>query len=1832
MDISSSWGDPLAREKENMVGSRLKGRISLLVLAFAVVMLIFPATAFAQVAGDSTGTSALAPTIQSDRDDYAPIDVVTLTGSNWQPGETVNINVNDDDGQTWNRNVDVIADENGNVRDEFQLPAWFVAKYTVTATGSSGAIATTTFTDAVLPGRGCDLPSSPGGPILVETPEDELDPSSQNGTGCSLREAIAAANGDATADTITLPAGLYTLTRTGNPEDDNARGDLDIIQPLTINGANARTTTIHGNGTASQPDRVLHVRSNASLNLSNATVTSGRSTQTAGGGIRSDGRPMSLTDVTIAGNSVTNGNDGGGIYNTGGVLTINRATIVGNSASGNASADGGGLYTTNNATLTNVTITNNSAVGSGGGFRTDGGTSTFTNVTVSHNNAATGSNIRQDSGTLNLRNTIVSIGTCSDNNGLVDVANNLDSGTSCEFGTANGSKSNANANLGPLQNNGGQTDTRALLAIPTISAAIDAGTATGAPGVDQRGVSRPQGPAHDIGAFEAPPVNAAPNTPGQISSDELSNNDGTFTLSWSAANPVDPDQGDSVTYTLEQKDNDDGTTWSPVASGLQSASYTFGASNPEPEGTWDFRVKAVDSHNASSGFSTKEDLVNVDKTNPNAPALSFATTGQSPKATVNGVDWYKGSALVNVASNGDPNNVRDNSTGSGVDPNSFAASFSVTQNGASTASKTVKDKATNESAAGTLSVHVDANAPTSSFDGATNANGTYSEGAWTNKDVTVTLKATDNESGVDEIVYNTDGSNNYLTYPAGGILVDQEGTTTINFHAVDNVGHVESPDHTFQIKLDKTAPVISDLGPTSQPNTNGWYNTNVTNLFKASDPGSGLSNACKADFPLTAGENVQSKTTSGEGSAVKVTSDGCSDVAGNSATGVQSAGFKVDLTNPTADHSLSANANANGWHNANVTVTLTASDKDALGGTNASGVKEINYSINNGPAQLYTNGISLTNDGVYIIKYTATDNAGRVSAEGSVTVKLDKTKPVITDEGLTPADPDGQNGWYVTEVSNGFKASDGQSGFVGQNDPYTFSKSSGFVAHDPAFKISSGTVTDKAGNESLPIDGKTFKIDMKAPAPPSAIDLLSDTGTNTNDDVTSDRTPEFSVTAEPGSTVELFYQTTSGLVSVDSELANASGVAHLIVPDGKALTDGTYTFVAKATDEAGNVSLVSNDDSLTVKVQRDVTVDGTAPTSNATPDQPANAAGWHKANVTVTLNAGDGQGSGVEELVYSSTANSAQQISSTTVLATQLPAQVLINTEGTTTINFHAVDKAGNVESPAKTFTVKLDKTAPQVTSNQPTSSPNANGWYNTDVTNRFTFSDGNGSGLANPADATIDKTTSVEGTAVNVNSGPVSDLAGNTNPGVESASFKIDKTKPEITVGLPTIQPNEAGWYNSKVTNNFTADDALSGFASNSGSVNHLAFTKDSGTQEGASVLISSGTVFDLAGNEAIAKNAGPFKIDRTPPAANCGSAPSTWSKVDVSIHCAPTDGLSGLASAGDASFDLSTSVPEGTETANASTDSRSVADVAGNTVTAGPITGIKVDKKAPALVSDGPTTNPNGAGWYKTAVTNGFTATDGGSGIAPNGVPSDSFTRSSGTAEGLAVKIFSDPVSDAVGNTNPGIYSAAFKIDLSDPYNVTFQGGPAAGASYDFGNSVPAQPTCTASDDLSGLKSCVVSGYSNAVGTHTMTATATDNAGRTATATRTYTVLAAKATGFYQPVDMNGVLNTVKGGSTVPVKFELFGGATNVEQKVLSAVGSMSASKVSCAAFTGDPVDAIEYLAPTSENTGLRFDLTGDQFIYNWKTPRSPNTCYSLTMTAADNTTKLVAYFKLT
>jgi hypothetical protein len=266
-----------------------------------------------------------------------------------------------------------------------------------------------------------------------------------------------------------------------------------------------------------------------------------------------------------------------------------------------------------------------------------------------------------------------------------------------------------------------------------------------------------------------------------------------------------------------------------------------------------------------------------------------------------------------------------------------------------------------------------------------------------------------------------------------------------------------------------------------------------------------------------------------------------------------------------------------------------------------------------------------------------------------------------------------------------------------------------------------------------------------------------------------------------------------------------------------------------------------------------------------------------------------------------------------------------------------------------------------------------------------------------------------------------------------------------------------------------------------------------------------------------------------------------------------------------------------------------------------------IKRDATAPLVTSDGVSAGTAGLnGWYTSDVTVGFTATDALSGPAS--------ASSSVTSEGEGVVAVSSPsFSDVAGNTTPaGAVQLSYNVDKTAPATPTFVGGPGSG--YVFGSD-PAAPTCTSSDAVSGLASCEVSGGGTSVGSHTYTAVATDRAGNSSTASMTYEVLPWSLKGFYSPVDTGGVWNSVKGGSTVPLKFEAFAGAT--ELTATSAVKSFTVKTIACPGSSA-MVDEVELV--TTGGTSLRYDATAGQFVQNWQTPKKPGTCYAVTMTTQD------------
>jgi hypothetical protein len=169
----------------------------------------------------------------------------------------------------------------------------------------------------------------------------------------------------------------------------------------------------------------------------------------------------------------------------------------------------------------------------------------------------------------------------------------------------------------------------------------------------------------------------------------------------------------------------------------------------------------------------------------------------------------------------------------------------------------------------------------------------------------------------------------------------------------------------------------------------------------------------------------------------------------------------------------------------------------------------------------------------------------------------------------------------------------------------------------------------------------------------------------------------------------------------------------------------------------------------------------------------------------------------------------------------------------------------------------------------------------------------------------------------------------------------------------------------------------------------------------------------------------------------------------------------------------------------------------------------------------------------------------------------------------------------------------------------------------------AVPPMPTCDAEDTLAGLDRDVVSGYSTTVGIHTLVATAIDQAGNRIDATLTDTVQPWTLRGYSHPVDMRGIYNTVKNGSTVPLKFEVVADRTDLTNTSLVA---MSATQITCA--TGTPTDEIEVLA--TGGTSLRYDTASGHFVYNWQTPKQAGSCYAVTARIDDGSV-VTAVFKL-
>ncbi|HEY9694944.1 MAG TPA: DUF4347 domain-containing protein [Oculatellaceae cyanobacterium] len=347
----------------------------------------------------------------------------------------------------------------------------------------------------------------------------------------SLRQAILDANADPGIEDI-----IFNLN-TSQPQTINLLTVLPDIGDTGVNfkGLGADNLIVTRSTQATSDFRIFKVNAGAIVSIEGMTISNGKATGNfptgAGGGVYNDGilsvsnskfsnnlaafggaifnssngKLTSITSSTISNNQAT---FGGGIFNQAGSIinSITSSTISDNSAS----QLGGGILNQVSGEIkdiTNSTIGNNIATIAGAGiFNQTNGKIKITSSTISANTTNHGGGIYNEEGTITAKNTIIAGNTANFVPDFVSTANStFISGGHNLIGTATtGTIASdiitSDTKLGTLQNNGGTTQTIALL---PGSPAINAGDDSNAPTTDQRGQTRIFDGKIDIGAYES---------------------------------------------------------------------------------------------------------------------------------------------------------------------------------------------------------------------------------------------------------------------------------------------------------------------------------------------------------------------------------------------------------------------------------------------------------------------------------------------------------------------------------------------------------------------------------------------------------------------------------------------------------------------------------------------------------------------------------------------------------------------------------------------------------------------------------------------------------------------------------------------------------------------------------------------------------------------------------------------------------------------------------------------------------------------------------------------------------------------------------------------------------------------------------------------------------------------------------------------------------------------------------------------------------------------------------------------------------------------------------
>ncbi len=882
---------------------------------------------------------------------------------------------------------------------------------------------------------------------------------------------------------------------------------------------------------------------------------------------------------------------------------------------------------------------------------------------------------------------------------------------------------------------------------------------------------------------------------------------------------------------------------------------------------------------------------------------------------------------------------------------------------------------------------------------------------------------------------------------------------------------------------------------------------------------------------------------------------------------------------------------------AQVTSSNSSLDFSACGNQNSNTISVSFTSSTPGDYYIYVSSVADTGTGTY--------NSSKADFTLHVTVPTssDTTPPVLTLPGNIIAEATSSSGATVTYTASANDAVDGPVAI-------TCAPASGST-----FPILTTTVNCSATDSHNNTASGTFTVTVQDTTPPTV-------------------TPPASVTAEAaGSTgATVTYGVASAFDLVDGVLGGScTPLSGSLFPIGVSTVTCTAMDAHNNTGSSSFTVTVQDTTAPTLTLPSPITVEATG-SGGATVNYTASASDLVDGSVAVGCSPASGATFPLGTTIVSCSAtdahsNTASGSFTITVQDTTVPVLSLINLSaeatgpsgavvtfaptasdlvdgllpvtcnpvsgstfplGLTTVSCYATNSHSNTANGS--FTVEVEDTTPPALSLPATISAEATGPLGAVVT--YTASatdivDGSVAVSCSPASGSIFPiaTTTVTCSATNSHS--------NTANGSFTVEVK-DTTPPTLSLPAP-ITAEATGPLGAVVTYTASATDIVDGSVAVSCS-----------PASGSIFPIATTTVTCSATDAHNNTGYGSFSViveDTTPPTlslptditaeatgpggASVAFSPTATDLVDLTdpVDCIP---------ASNSIFALGTTIVN-----------CSAKDAHGNKAT-GSFSVTVNDTTAPALTLPGPitaeATGPSGAVVTYTGSANDLV----------DGAVAVTCTPASGSTFALGTIPVNCSATDAHGNTSTG----SFTVEVKDttppimvlPGNITAHATGASTAVVTF--------IASAGDLVDGVvvvNCSPVSGSTFALGTTTVNCSATDAHGNTASGSFTVTVDYAW-NGFFQPVD-NNMLNSVKAGSAIPVKFSLNG---NQGLNIFAAGYPVSRS-LACGTAVQDDIEE----TVTAGSSSLTYDPVANQYIYVWKTDKGwANSCRTLVVKLADGT----------